>query len=1849
MPKFTRNFVAGKMNKTFDERVVPNGEYIDAMNIRMGSTENSEFGVIENTKGNISLTTLRFENTLLSVDARCIGAYEDGSIETIYWFVHDPSFPLGATGKLDLIVSFNTNTLILAYHVITIDNGYGVDTTLNFNPQYLITGVNKIEDLLFFTDNYNAPRSININRNYAIPVGFIDAGSPTAALLLEESLLVIKKPPVESPTVLLLNTIGEQNFIEERFISFAYRYLYADGQYSATSQWSDIAFTPNGFQLTIEAYLNEGMINAFNACEVTYYTGNSLVLGIDLLFKQSESNIIKIIEKQNKADLGIPNNTYKTLTFDNSKIFTVLPEAELLRLYDNVPRFAQAQTLMGNRLMYGNYIEGYDLISIDGQPLQLTYIANLIQENASSQTLDSFGEPALFNIDPIFQGTYIPDGILRIDFSSLGPTYNLNLIQGASIQIELQFVHDFFTGANAVPITSGLNTFGVAFQLIDSLANFVLAGVSIGDVVTNNSIGGTATVTSVLATQLGLSANIFTSVSQSYTINPLIVPPTQTTPNTDISATFIIQETSYASPYALSQSDEFQAWVGTLVNILPVYDPNPLNPTSCSGSTVTDNFNCAVPQFLSVGFEKRASGIDAINEPIKIIASGSSPYIDLQLVAMQYEDTNNLGDYVYEYYKVVTSIVTFLKLGNARSLHSNRGYEIGIVYMDDFLRSSTALVSPLNSVYTPCSSSPSKNSIRVEIPVSQVAPYWATRYKFVIKPDQEGYQTIYSTLVVEDNGLFWFLLEGENMQKIEVGDRIIVKKDSAGPTASCIYTTVLEKIAKQITTSFIVQGVYMRLEATNFNVDAQNTIPEVSDDAASFSDQNTAIWIDWSDPDYPVPPALLYTDLDVPAGSTISFMLYTFRPKDVGCSKRELNAGKKWKTFTATSNYASIEDWFEANDVSILTAFNTLQDVDMNVEYMGVSSYADEITMYNHVGGLQSPSTYRLYINRYPSNNRLTFWVSGAKPCAAFNKKVKTEIKFKLNRNDLDPDFIFETLPIDALPDVFFENNLSFAINPTTGEHDGNVANQNFALGQPAIIDTGFFNCFSFGNGAESYKVRDSIVGREFNLGERVTSVSAQDYKEAHRFSDITYSGIFNPESNLNKLNEFNLGLLNYKYLESSFGYIYILDGRETDVLCLQEDKISYVLAGKNLLSDAAAGRALTAVPEVLGTQIARTEKYGISHNPESYVQWGADRYFTDVKRGAVIHIQGDSMQSDQLQVVSEFGMRTWFRDEFINAQTTQKLGGYDPYMNEYVLTSNDIQVPSVIECIGCGQINSITIDNTDKPETIISYCIKVEQCIGTGNIVLTTFAPSSGLISIDVTYDGTTTSNNINGIGTISVPYSVDNPLVFEVQIVVTIAAGANVTFEIDNQCQECTPINLIQVVITDGVNSGMFIHNQYNYFDPLIPYSSPLQSNQVTFALPNYNPLVSYYNIDAGFWGQGSFPYPNAEINVYTNKFGFDDFDVTDPPNKFRWHTSNIYYPNNQIDITTLLSLSTDITPLVNTLNQWKGTFTTPTLDNFLYLIWDLRQSTAVELCFDREDCAVVCAECYIPPPCDCGSWLVVNASREEFSNVPYENCDGDLSVIGAEGSYGYTFPVDGAIFICAKDFPEEYRVHGFYYIYLGCFCCYDECINFNVTNNGNRNIVFEGKLDCASEADTSILFTAFDTINICLNNYNDLGYFVITDGINSINNLDFHILNCGCEPICCSTYYIFNPPVENQFITYIDCDGILINSVVKRNSGYFICASEITDYGTCIVTQLNECICCETECYTVTATNNGAYSVSFSAAPDTCFGAPNTIMPLESQTWCVSGAVEIQAINFGESAIDIDIEFNECNCPH
>lgn len=88
--KIERSFVRGRMNKSVDERLLPQGEYVDAMNIRLGSTEESEIGAIENARGNELIAEVQYLNQSLSSQAVCLGSLEDSENETIYWCVHDP-------------------------------------------------------------------------------------------------------------------------------------------------------------------------------------------------------------------------------------------------------------------------------------------------------------------------------------------------------------------------------------------------------------------------------------------------------------------------------------------------------------------------------------------------------------------------------------------------------------------------------------------------------------------------------------------------------------------------------------------------------------------------------------------------------------------------------------------------------------------------------------------------------------------------------------------------------------------------------------------------------------------------------------------------------------------------------------------------------------------------------------------------------------------------------------------------------------------------------------------------------------------------------------------------------------------------------------------------------------------------------------------------------------------------------------------------------------------------------------------------------------------------------------------------------------------------------------------------------------------------------------------------------------------------------------------------------------------------------------------------------------------------------------------------------------------------------
>ena len=179
-------------------------------------------------------------------------------------------------------------------------------------------------------------------------------------------------------------------------------------------------------------------------------------------------------------------------------------------------------------------------------------------------------------------------------------------------------------------------------------------------------------------------------------------------------------------------------------------------------------------------------------------------------------------------------------------------------------------------------------------------------------------------------------------------------------------------------------------------------------------------------------------------------------------------------------------------------------------------------------------------------------------------------------------------------------------------------------------------------------------------------------------------------------------------------------------------------------MSDAAGGSAVTSVPEVLGQQIARIEEYGISQNPESFVQYGYDKFFTDAKRGAVIQLRGIG-KAENLTVISELGMRSWFRDLFIGSGNTQKLGAFDPYMNEYVLSSNDTKLPVEEVILNCGVKRRLTVTSASP----VSFTVNVGNTVGVCDIDYDIISFSdTGSITIAEDYTGTSVNTGATGAG---------------------------------------------------------------------------------------------------------------------------------------------------------------------------------------------------------------------------------------------------------------------------------------------------------------------------------------------------------------------------------------------------------------------------------------------------------------------------------------------------------------------
>lgn len=349
--KLFNNFTGGAMNKDLEIRVFPKSFYLDAKNVRISTAGEQNSRSVKLPLGNSVLSSVSFEGT----GATCVGSCVDNFRNLIYWAV--------ATSTHSYILEYNVATDTVRTIVDDINSG-GVFlfTTGMYVEMRVINDNDNGRNFLVLTDDTNEPKFFEIDTVQAI-------GADVYTL---EDVSLIKAPPSAAPALTLGATVsGQENNLESKFLSFAYRYKYQNGEYSALSPFSEFAFLPDNFSYNYREGTNNAMFNNFSKVDINLVAGTSNVQEIQLIVKESGSNTAYIVDTY--------DNTTQTVTFDNSRIYKALDNNQLSRIYDNVPITAATLEVIGNRIVFGNYADGYNLTyegSAINTQFDLTYVSS---------------------------------------------------------------------------------------------------------------------------------------------------------------------------------------------------------------------------------------------------------------------------------------------------------------------------------------------------------------------------------------------------------------------------------------------------------------------------------------------------------------------------------------------------------------------------------------------------------------------------------------------------------------------------------------------------------------------------------------------------------------------------------------------------------------------------------------------------------------------------------------------------------------------------------------------------------------------------------------------------------------------------------------------------------------------------------------------------------------------------------------------------------------------------------------------------------------------------------------------------------------------------------------------------------------------------------------------------------------------------------------------------------------------------------------------------------------------------------------------------------------------------------
>jgi hypothetical protein len=328
----------GKMNKDVDPRFLENGDYIDALNVDTQNILGGRVASVTNLPGleDVGSNTYLLKHALDT----CIGIFSDRRTDVLYYFVAvDPA--VSGTGVSDhRIVKYTPRTDTWS---IVIE-----DEALNFYSTFPIYSFATTERYLFFTDNVNPPRVIDLEFDYTSPSS------------IDETYLNIAKIMPMKPIEFTLSSDSGRtgSAIYRKFFQFKYRYVFTNGQTSTFSPISDIAYSSDDY---LDPNIVASLENQYNVIILTIPSENvnEMISHVEIAAREGNDGDFYII-KELEATSSFLSGTDLTYNFYNSGIEKTLELQESNQLFDDIPLLTKNLVFANNRLFMGNVTTGYD-------------------------------------------------------------------------------------------------------------------------------------------------------------------------------------------------------------------------------------------------------------------------------------------------------------------------------------------------------------------------------------------------------------------------------------------------------------------------------------------------------------------------------------------------------------------------------------------------------------------------------------------------------------------------------------------------------------------------------------------------------------------------------------------------------------------------------------------------------------------------------------------------------------------------------------------------------------------------------------------------------------------------------------------------------------------------------------------------------------------------------------------------------------------------------------------------------------------------------------------------------------------------------------------------------------------------------------------------------------------------------------------------------------------------------------------------------------------------------------------------------------------------------------------------